>query len=61
MRSAQALAVLDGIDFVTPDLVHELVVPALAHRLVLDSEARFGGLSPEVVVQRAVDGVPAPG
>ena len=61
MRSAQALALLDGLDFVTPDLVYELTVPTLAHRLVLDSEARFDGLTAEAVVTRAVEGVPAPG
>ena len=61
MRSAQALALLDGLDFVTPDLVHELTIPTLAHRLVLDSEARFEGLTSAAVVRRALEGVPSPG
>jgi MoxR-like ATPase len=61
LRSAQALALLDGMDFVTPDLVHELVLPTLAHRLVLDTEARFSGLTPEEIVSVVHEGVPAPG
>ncbi len=34
-RAAQALALLDGRDFVTPDDVKTLAVPVLAHRLVM--------------------------
>ncbi len=60
MRGAQALALFDGFDFVTPDHVQELAVPALAHRLVLDSEARFSGLSETAVVERIVEAVAAP-
>jgi len=32
-----------------------------AHRLVLDSEARFEGLTCEAVAQRALDGIASPG
>lgn len=51
MRCAQALALLDGLDFVTPDHVQELAVPVIAHRLALDAQARFSGLSAEGVVE----------
>ena len=57
---AQALAVIDGDDFVTPDHVQELAVPALAHRLVLDSEARFSGVGETLVVERLLERVPVP-
>ena len=60
MKSAQALAMLDGVDFVTPDIVYELAVPTLAHRLVLDNEARFAGMRPEQIVADTIESVRAP-
>ena len=60
MKCAQALALFDGTDFVTPDHVQELAGPTLAHRLILDSEARFSGLDAGTVVQRLLEQVPVP-
>jgi len=40
-RATQAAALLDGRDFVTPDDVRDLAVPALAHRII----ARASGLA----------------
>ena len=60
MKSAQVLALLDGLDFVTPDHVRELAVPVVAHRLVLDSQARFGGLSAESVVADLLERIEPP-
>jgi len=42
-RSAQALAVMRGRDFVIPDDVKHVAVPCLAHRLVLNPENTLGG------------------
>ncbi|UOE43959.1 AAA family ATPase [Agromyces larvae] len=39
-----------GRSFVTPDDVRELAVPALAHRLVLEPEAEFDGVTAVAVV-----------
>jgi MoxR-like ATPase len=60
MQCAQALAVLDGFDFVTPDAIRETAVPAVAHRLVLDPQARFSGLTAEAVVRGIVERLPVP-
>jgi MoxR-like ATPase len=49
-RLSQALALIDGEAFVTPDHVREIAVPALAHRVTLDSHAQFSGTSSEQVV-----------
>ncbi len=51
MKGAQALALFDGIDFVTPEHVQELAVPVLAHRLVMEPQARFSGLTARGVVE----------
>jgi MoxR-like ATPase len=45
VQSAKALALLDGQDFVTPEQVQELAVGVLAHRIVLDPQAKFSGAS----------------
>jgi MoxR-like ATPase len=60
MKCAQALALIEGEDFVTPDHVQELAVPALAHRLILDSEARFSGVSETAIVRTVLEQVPVP-
>jgi MoxR-like ATPase len=59
-RTAQALALLDGQAFVAPDHVQELAVPVIAHRLVVDSQARFSGVTAEQVVQDALKALPVP-
>ena len=60
MKTAQALALLDGNEFVTPDHIQELAVPVLAHRLVMDPQARFSGRTPEAVVQEILEQVRVP-
>jgi MoxR-like ATPase len=60
MKAAQALALLQGQEFVAPDQVQELAVPVIAHRLGLDGQARFGGLSAETIVENLLRQVPPP-
>jgi MoxR-like ATPase len=60
MKVAQALAVFDGLSFVTPELVQELAVPVIAHRLAVDPQARFAGTSPRQVVGQIVKKIPVP-
>ena len=45
MKTAQALALFDGLDFVTPEQIQSLAVPVIAHRLMLEPQARFSGLT----------------
>ena len=60
MKMAQALALSDGRDFAAPGHVQEATVPVLAHRLVLDPQARFSGLSGRGVVEGVLKSLPAP-
>jgi MoxR-like ATPase len=57
---ARALAVMDGRDFVTPDDVKRVAVPALAHRLTLTPAAWAGGTDAGHIVAGIVDMVPGP-
>ena len=54
MKGAQALALFDGLEFVTPEQIQELAVPVIAHRLVMEPQARFSGQTARGVVQEVV-------
>jgi MoxR-like ATPase len=49
-QTAKALALFDGEDYVRPEHVQELAVATLAHRMVLDPQARFAGVSAQALV-----------
>jgi MoxR-like ATPase len=51
MKTAQALALFDGLDFVTPEQIQELAVSVITHRLVMEPQARFSGLTARGVVE----------
>ncbi len=60
MKCAQALALFDGQDFVTPEHVQEIAAPVISHRLVMDPQARYSGSDAAGVVAKVLDGVPVP-
>ncbi len=59
-RTSQALAALEGREFVIPDDVKYVAEPVLAHRVILSSEARLRGKLLEDLVDDIVAGIPAP-
>jgi MoxR-like ATPase len=59
-RLAQALALIDGSGFITPDYLREMAAPVLAHRLVLDPQARFAGTTTQQVVAEVLATLKAP-
>ena len=60
MKAAQALALFDGQEFVTPEPIQELAVPVIAHRLVMEPQARFAGLTARGVVEGILKTVRVP-
>ncbi len=60
LHAAQAWAALDGRTFVTPDDVQRLVVPVLAHRLILSRETSLAQRDPQAVLDEIAAGVPVP-
>jgi MoxR-like ATPase len=54
MKTAQALALFEGGDFVVPEQIQALAVPVIAHRLVLEPQARFSGLTARGVVEDVI-------
>jgi MoxR-like ATPase len=59
-RAAQARAWLLQRDYVTPDDVQSLAVPTLAHRLALDSKAKYGGIQSDSVIREVLENTPVP-
>ncbi|EFA22965.1 AAA family ATPase [Bifidobacterium gallicum] len=59
-RCARVWAASQGRGYVVPDDINALAVPVLAHRMVLTSEALFTAVTPENIIERIVEEVPAP-
>ncbi|MCX5040131.1 MULTISPECIES: AAA family ATPase [Streptomyces] len=60
VQLARARAVLDGRDYVVPEDIKGLAVPALAHRVSLRPELWVRELSTDDVLRELVDGVGTP-
>jgi MoxR-like ATPase len=60
IRAARGHALLAGRDFVIPDDIKTVALPALRHRVRLSPEAEIEGLSADEIVQRVLGDVEAP-
>jgi MoxR-like ATPase len=60
LKLSRCRAALDGRDYVTPDDVKSVAVPALAHRLTLRPELWVQRVSAEDVVRERLNTVPTP-
>ena len=57
-RMTQARAFVTGRDYAIPEDVKAVAVPVLAHRLALDTKAKYAGVQKEDVVREILDAVP---
>ncbi len=60
LKLGRARAALEGRDFVVPDDIKAMAVPALAHRLILRPELWVQRVRAEAVVEECLASVPAP-
>jgi MoxR-like ATPase len=60
LKLARARAGLEGRDFVTPDDVKRIAIPALAHRIMLRPELWIQRVDVEDVVRDCLDSCPVP-
>ena len=60
IRSAKTLAAARGRHYVVPDDVKTLAEPVLAHRLMLDPEAEFDGVTTASVMSQVLIETPPP-
>ncbi|TSA43944.1 MoxR family ATPase [bacterium] len=59
-KGARVLALLDGREFVIPDDVKHLVIPAVEHRLKIKPEAEMDDITPRLVLEKTLEQVPVP-
>ncbi len=60
MKVSQAMAVFEGLEFVTPEVMQSVAVDVIAHRLVLTPESRYSGTDARAVVETILSETPAP-
>ncbi len=60
LRAAKVWAATEGRTFVLPDDVKALANPVWHHRIVMDPEAEFRGVTGETIVARVLAEIPAP-
>lgn len=60
MKTAKALALFDGKEFVTPEHVQEITISTVAHRMVMDPQARFSGQTANGVIEDILKTIPVP-
>ncbi len=59
-RCSQAMAAIQGRDYVSPDDIKMLAPYALSHRIILKSPARLRERTPEIIVGELLDQIPVP-
>jgi MoxR-like ATPase len=59
-RTSQALAAVNGRNFVRPDDVKNMAAAVLTHRLILKPESRLRKVTPAAVVAEVLEAVPVP-
>ncbi|MEI2712214.1 MAG: MoxR family ATPase [Nocardioides sp.] len=60
IRVAKTWAAADGRQMVVPDDIKQLAEPVLCHRLLLDAEAQFSGVTVDGVIANLLDSVAPP-
>ncbi len=59
-KLSRTLAAMRGRDYVTPDDVKAVAIPALAHRIILRRELWYTRITPESVIERVLEQVEVP-
>jgi MoxR-like ATPase len=60
LKGAKAKAFLQERDFIIPDDVKSILVPALSHRIQISPEAEMEDISPEIIINEVATQVPVP-
>ena len=60
MRVSQTMSLFEGREFVAPETVQDLATDVIAHRLVIDPEAKYSGRTGRQIVGELLESVPVP-
>lgn len=59
-RASQALAAMDGRNFVIPEDIKRAAIPAMRHRIILNPEKEMEGVSPDLVLEGIIQSIEIP-
>jgi len=59
-RASQALAAIDGRDFVIPEDIKRAAIPAMRHRIILNPEKEMEGISPDLILEGIIQSIEIP-
>ncbi|WP_192346133.1 MoxR family ATPase [Algoriphagus sp. Y33] len=59
-RASQALAAMDGRDFVIPEDIKRAAIPAMRHRIILNPEKEMEGISPDLILEGIIQSIEIP-
>lgn len=59
-RIVRARALMQNRDYVIPDDVKELAIPVLAHRILLDTKAQYGGVARASIIADIISSIKVP-
>ncbi|MFA4646726.1 MoxR family ATPase [Pyrococcus kukulkanii] len=60
LKLSRAYAAIEGRDYVIPDDVKKVAIPALSHRIILKRELWYTRVSQESVIRKILERVPVP-
>ncbi len=60
MKCAQAMSLINGEQFVTPDVIQTLAIPVIAHRLALHPDTDYNGGTAEQAIQDIINSTEVP-
>jgi len=60
MRVSQAVSLFEGREFVVPETIQQVAPDVVAHRLVLEPEAKYSGVTARSIVSELLESVPVP-
>ena len=60
LRTARAVAAIEGREFVLPDDLQALAVPVMAHRIIPTAEAQLGRRTTDAIMSDLVHRLPLP-
>ncbi len=60
MRTAKAIAAINGRDFVTPDDIQQVCYPVLNHRVILSPEREMEGVEVEAIIKDILNKIEVP-
>jgi MoxR-like ATPase len=60
MKVSQALAVFQGQDFVSPEIIQSVAADVIAHRMVLAPEVKYSGGNARQIVAELIEQIPVP-